>query len=247
MLDDSWYGGQIGLTSVSNDFFVLWRSTDGSYLHYHQYDAIPLTPQNLNVHSYVENGITYPKLTWSLSNEPDVRINDDAYLLERRVDGGQGWGNWYLLGPVSGNISQYVDYDCRGIGSERYLAEFRMRAKDISNHLSNYSSSIFWSFEKYVGNKIAGELKRFTYQLEQNYPNPFNPVTTIDYSIQKAGEVSFKVYDMLGIEVASLVNENQEAGNYSIEFNAAELPSGIYVYRLASGNFMETKKLVLLK
>ena len=92
----------------------------------------------------------------------------------------------------------------------------------------------------------AGD-KPSDYSLNQNYPNPFNPTTTISYSIKSAGDVTLKVYDMLGTEVASLVNEVKEAGNYSIEFNAAELPSGIYVYRLASGNFMETKKLVLLK
>ncbi|KAA0242325.1 MAG: T9SS C-terminal target domain-containing protein [Chlorobiota bacterium] len=92
----------------------------------------------------------------------------------------------------------------------------------------------------------AGD-KPSDYSLNQNYPNPFNPTTTISYSIKSAGDVTLKVYDMLGTEVANLVNERQEAGNYSIEFNAAELPSGIYVYRLASGNFMETKKLVLLK
>lgn len=85
------------------------------------------------------------------------------------------------------------------------------------------------------------------FHLYINYPNPFNPTTTINYSIQKAGEVNLKVYDMLGTEVASLVNERQEAGNYSIEFNASDLPSGIYVYRLSAGNFVDTKKLILLK
>ncbi|KAA0244619.1 MAG: T9SS C-terminal target domain-containing protein, partial [Chlorobiota bacterium] len=85
------------------------------------------------------------------------------------------------------------------------------------------------------------------YELSQNYPNPFNPTTTISYSIKTSGEVSLKVYDMLGTEVASLVNENQEAGNYSVTFNASNLPSGIYVYALTSGNFVDTKKLILLK
>ncbi len=85
------------------------------------------------------------------------------------------------------------------------------------------------------------------YSLGQNYPNPFNPATTINYSIKSAGEVTLKVYDMLGTEVASLINENQEAGIYSVEFNASDLPSGIYFYTLTSGNFLATKKLILLK
>ncbi|MCL4279869.1 MAG: T9SS type A sorting domain-containing protein, partial [Ignavibacteriaceae bacterium] len=87
----------------------------------------------------------------------------------------------------------------------------------------------------------------YAYSLSQNYPNPFNPTTTISYSIKSPGLVSLKVYDILGTEVASLVNENQEAGNYSVEFNAYNLTSGIYFYTLTSGNFVETKKLILLK
>jgi hypothetical protein len=85
------------------------------------------------------------------------------------------------------------------------------------------------------------------YALNQNYPNPFNPTTTINYQVQKAGGVSLKVYDMLGREVATLVNGEKEAGHYSAMFDAAKLSSGTYIYRLQSGAFTETKKLVLLK
>ena len=89
--------------------------------------------------------------------------------------------------------------------------------------------------------------KDFVFSLSQNYPNPFNPTTTINYSIKSAGLITLKIYDMLGTEVASLVNERQEAGDYSVTFNAADLPSGIYVYKLTAGNFVSTKKLILLK
>lgn len=85
------------------------------------------------------------------------------------------------------------------------------------------------------------------YSLNQNYPNPFNPTTTISYLISKNRLVNLKVYDFLGKEVTELVNEAKEAGNYSITFNASELPSGIYFYTLTSGNFKSTKKLILLK
>lgn len=83
--------------------------------------------------------------------------------------------------------------------------------------------------------------------LYQNYPNPFNPATTITYSIKKDGLVTLRVFDILGKEVATLVNENQSAGYYSVEFNAQELSSGIYFYSITSGKFMATKKLILLK
>jgi hypothetical protein len=85
------------------------------------------------------------------------------------------------------------------------------------------------------------------YSLSQNYPNPFNPTTKIEYSIKSSGLVTLKVYDILGTEVASLVNEVKEAGNYYVTFNAANLPSGMYVYILSTSNFIETKKLILLK
>lgn len=84
-------------------------------------------------------------------------------------------------------------------------------------------------------------------RLEQNYPNPFNPTTTFEYSIKTPGLVTLKVYDILGTEVASLVNERKEPGNYSVAFNATNLPSGIYFYTLTSGNFIDTKKLIMLK
>jgi len=85
------------------------------------------------------------------------------------------------------------------------------------------------------------------YSLEQNYPNPFNSYTTISYSIIKDGLVTLKVFDILGNEVAILVNETQSVRHYQINFNGGNLPSGIYFYTLTSGSFTSTKKLILLK
>jgi hypothetical protein len=86
-----------------------------------------------------------------------------------------------------------------------------------------------------------------SYSLAQNYPNPFNPTTTIRYQLQAAGKVTLKVYDILGKEVAVLVNEEQAAGTYSVTFDAGSLSGGIYFYRLQAGTFVETRKLVLVK
>jgi len=87
--------------------------------------------------------------------------------------------------------------------------------------------------------------KSFT--LEQNYPNPFNPSTTINYEIPTSGIVSLKVYDVLGKEIATLVNEEKPAGIYEVNFNAVNLPAGVYFYRLQTGDFVQTKKMILLK
>ncbi|MCU0415057.1 MAG: T9SS type A sorting domain-containing protein, partial [Ignavibacteriaceae bacterium] len=90
------------------------------------------------------------------------------------------------------------------------------------------------------------------FKLEQNYPNPFNPVTVISYKLPVNGDVTLKIYDLLGNEVATLVDENKPAGKYKIEFNVAqvsrpEMASGIYFYQLTSGEFIQTKKMVLIK
>ncbi len=85
------------------------------------------------------------------------------------------------------------------------------------------------------------------FNLSQNYPNPFNPTTIINYSVPKISFVTVKVYDMLGREVAALVNEEKKVGNYSINFNASSLASGVYFYRMQADQFVDTKKLILLK
>jgi hypothetical protein len=85
------------------------------------------------------------------------------------------------------------------------------------------------------------------YSLSQNYPNPFNPATTITYQVRSAGAVTIRVYDVLGREVATLVNEYQGAGSYTQAFDASRLSSGVYFYRLQSGSFVSTKKMVLAK
>lgn len=85
------------------------------------------------------------------------------------------------------------------------------------------------------------------YALEQNYPNPFNPVTNIKYAIPVKGNVQLRVFDVLGKVVTEIVNEEQEAGSYSVQFDSSNLSSGVYYYQIRAGNFVETKKLILLK
>jgi len=86
-----------------------------------------------------------------------------------------------------------------------------------------------------------------TYSLEQNYPNPFNPNTKIRYSIPQSSKVVIKVFDILGNEIEALVNEEKQTGTYEITWYAEGLPSGIYFYRIQANNFIETKKMMLMK
>ena len=86
-----------------------------------------------------------------------------------------------------------------------------------------------------------------TYSLKQNYPNPFNPVTKISFDIPKKSFVSLKVYDILGKEITTLVGEEKSAGRYILDFNASNLSSGVYFYKLESNDFVETKRMIVLK
>ena len=88
---------------------------------------------------------------------------------------------------------------------------------------------------------------KFSYYLYQNYPNPFNPSTTISWQLPVSSWQTLKVYDLLGNEIATLVNEFKPAGSYEVKFDASALSSGTYFYRLQAGKYVETKKLILLK
>ena len=86
-----------------------------------------------------------------------------------------------------------------------------------------------------------------SFQLSQNYPNPFNPTTTISYRIAENSFVSLKVYDILGKEVATLVNGYQTANKYDVTFDASNLASGTYIYKLTAGDFVSSQKMMLMK
>jgi hypothetical protein len=85
------------------------------------------------------------------------------------------------------------------------------------------------------------------FRLNQNYPNPFNPSTKVSFDIGKSSFVNLKVYDVLGNEVAALVNEEKPAGRYEVEFNGAGLTSGVYIFRIKAGSYVDVKKALLIK
>ena len=239
---------QIGLSSVSNDLFCTWVKWESpkKYMRFRQYDAIPLAPTGLTI---TENANHHPRLNWNVSPEPD-RYQYNVYRLDGYVGGG-----WQYLGQSSGTTytDQTLSY-CHAVPPatcENYRnVSYRVTVVDYGSHESDPSNEVTARLTGGAPEKISinpDSKLPIEYSLTQNYPNPFNPTTTINYSLKTAGEVTLKVYDMLGTEVASLVNEYKEAGNYSVEFNASDLPSGMYVYRLSTSNFVDTKKLILLK
>ena len=86
-----------------------------------------------------------------------------------------------------------------------------------------------------------------SFSLNQNYPNPFNPTTSIEYSLPEASDVTLKLYNAMGQQIAVLVNEHQVVGNYTVSFNAGSLPSGTYFYEMRANGFVSVKKMILLK
>ncbi len=120
-----------------------------------------------------------------------------------------------------------------------YSADFSLYPEDVYAWLIE--------IDKAVSVDDDAELAPNSFGLKQNYPNPFNPSTSIEYSVADNEFISLKVYDVLGNEISTLVNETKSAGNYSVNFDASQLPSGVYLYKLNAGNFTETKKMMLVK
>jgi hypothetical protein len=240
----------LNLSSAGNEVHVIWKdpygSNGGNNLRYKYDDQTPLAPTGLTITKSANN---HPLLSWNANLEPDRSY----YQLYRWDSYG---GGWQPLAQTSN--TSYEDATltyCTAIPPQQCpdlrSFQFKVTAVDFSSHESAPSniveSRLVGGPPSKVGSGDPGVETVLEYSLSQNYPNPFNPTTTINYSIKTTGLSTLKVYDMLGVEVASLVNENQEAGNYSVTFNASELPSGIYFYTLTSENFMATKKLILLK
>ena len=142
------------------------------------------------------------------------------------------------INPQNGTMLERYNINPRA--AELYFNEMFWRYNETDNKLLAYSLSS-------VGVEKGKDRLPTNYSLSQNYPNPFNPSTSISYHLPVNGFVTLKVYDVLGDEVATLVNGEKHAGEYEIEFDAANLSSGVYFYQLQAGSLVETKKMLLLK
>ncbi|MFA6541186.1 MAG: T9SS type A sorting domain-containing protein [Bacteroidota bacterium] len=238
-------------SAVGNDlFYTSLYSVDFS-IKYSQYDAAPIAAQNSLASVVNVSGENYPKITWSLNPEPDVYPNSSGYEVWRRDDntGSGNWSQWVLKGTVSGSTSIYIDYQIPGAGFGPKHHEYKVRAQDIASNLGNYSSVVAiksgTNIQKHGVDFRKANPEQFS--LNQNYPNPFNPTTMIDYEVPEESYVTITVFDHLGKEVASLVNQVHTGGFYSASFDAGSLASGVYYYRINAGKFSETKKMILMK
>jgi len=181
------------------------------------------------------------ELNWQTATE----VNNYGFEVQRLAVSNQLLANsqelnangWSKIGFVQGNGNSnspknysFTDHPTGG-------KEFKYRLKQI-----DFDGSFEYSYE------ITARLENVsTYKLDQNYPNPFNPYTKISYTIPQRAYVHLRVYDMLAKKVAELVNTIQESGRYEVTFDGSNLPSGAYFYKLEAGNYVEVKKLLLVK
>lgn len=217
------------------DFPALGWSADGSTL-YCVYSVVKSDTANGGFNQrdlYMQYSLNDGS-TWStpvrLTNTPTI---DESYPSVSLWNAGSTGGNYEL------NLVYMKD---PGVGPSAFNGNGVLAVPPTRNQLI---------YRRIVGTSPIGIGNNQNilkdYHLAQNYPNPFNPSTTIEYNLIKSGLVSLKVYDVIGREVATLVNEVQTAGVKSLQFDASSLPSGIYIYKISAGDFSDTKKMILVK
>jgi Secretion system C-terminal sorting domain len=251
--------------SLSGNSFYFLESIPAGFTYYLDYSVTDSLIYTYRVYAYNQFGQSgYSNLAQILvwvpvelvsftatSNKKDINlnwitateINNSGFQVERlKYSKIEGSHNWEAVNFIEGHgtttETQHYSYTDKNLTSGKY--QYRLKQIDYDG---SYEYSPVVESEIQLPNEFI---------LEQNYPNPFNPVTKIKFTIPQDGRrearnVSLKVYDVLGREVATLVNEEKSAGEYEITFDAAKLSSGIYYYELKSGDFRLIKKMILLK
>jgi hypothetical protein len=209
---------------AGNDLANLQANADLAQLKYNNH-VVPVELTSFTASA--DNGIV--TLNWATATE----INNRGFEVERS----NNTEDFRVIGFVNGSgtttESRNYSFSDAGLNAGKYF--YRLRQLDFNGDYE-YSPVV----EVTVNSPIV-------YALDQNYPNPFNPSTKILYSIAEAGQVKISVYNLLGQEVSSLVNGFMEAGNHQVSFNASDLPSGTYIYKIETSQFTQARKMLLTK
>ncbi|MDY0082059.1 MAG: T9SS type A sorting domain-containing protein [Ignavibacteriaceae bacterium] len=171
----------------------------------------------------------YIRLDWTTATE----LNNSGFEIQKAFNS----GDWNAIGFVPGygttTEKHLYSFDDKGLESGRYLYRLKQIDFDGTYKYSNIAEVEF--------------VMPLEFKVEQNYPNPFNPATTISWQSPENGHQALVIYDVLGNEVAKLIDEVKPAGRYEVSFNASGLSSGVYFYKVTSGKFVETRKMLLMK
>jgi hypothetical protein len=250
-----WYDGTIvGIIPASPGGFPQWGGLPNSNIRELEYKAVTggyelwmsckgrgiavltvtgsVVPVELVSFTANANGSSVT-LNWHTSTE----TNNSGFEIERRKTLDEGSEEWIEVGFLNGNgtttETQSYSFVDENLSNGKYVYRLKQMDFDGTFEYSNEVETLVSIPEKF--------------ELSQNYPNPFNPSTKIKYQIATTNPVSLKIYDVLGNEVATLVNEMQSTGNYEVTFDASSLSSGTYFYKLQSGSFVVTRKMILIK
>jgi len=241
------FGFEISSYIASQHKYILKLGFDSNALQ----GFIPSKPQNLKVISDGDN----PVLTWERNIEPDV-TGSQAYGVFRN-----GTFIAFVAQTAVGTNPSYSDneiyWEGYDWGTWGINCTYEVKAKDVTNKISLPSEAVSLSVDPnnsgYLNKNNADSTKNLIaknieyFELSSNYPNPFNPTTQISYQLPENSFVNLVVYNVIGQKVAELVNQEQTSGKYTVKFDARNLPSGVYIYKLQAGEFSDVKKMLLTK
>lgn len=212
------------------------------------YQVTQNQPQNVTLSGGYN---TNPVISWGEVTTETI----DKYFIYRAYVTNGVYTHFSKVGEVNDNGASSFSWTDNGVVRQlpRYATSthyYRVTSVDddgkesvTSNEVSTTSD---WA-NKNIGDESSSDVVKYEYSLSDNYPNPFNPSTKITYTIKEKGFVTLRIFDILGREVAELVNEHQTIGRYSVKFEASNLPSGVYIYKLQAGKFASSKKMILTK
>lgn len=233
-INSEWYNNRMQKTTYDTNnnaieyINMLWNSTnwDSALVAKFTYDERDNKLENLSQY--------YHNSEWRNGNKVNYSYDEKNNLIE---DTYHNWMDtvWFALSKTLYTFDE-----------KNNLIEELDQHQSSSNSGWEDNTRTLYSYVNITG--VEDDLSIIkSFSLSNNYPNPFNPSTTIKYSIPEQSNVSIKVFDVIGREVSTLLNKKQQQGNYEVEFDGSYLPSGIYFYRLQAGDFVETKKMILLK
>jgi hypothetical protein len=254
-----WYRGTgpQGLTAT-------WFTPDGSVFPAYEGPTTGFVAANYNVVTNVNNIDSWLVLPY----QPGGYIIGDSLSFWTRTESASIWpdsitisysatgdsipeGTWLFVGKFKVPLTAWTNFSFAAPVTSP-VGRFAIRYKVVNGGPNGANSDyigidLVTTSRSTVGiTPISSEIPK-NYSLSQNYPNPFNPSTKLNFGIPKSGNVKLAVYDVLGNEVSVVLNESLQSGNYSINFNASNLSSGIYFYRLIAGDFSQTMKMTLIK
>jgi hypothetical protein len=229
---DVFFGDYSSIASFNRKVYPAWMRLDGATLSVWSApftDTASVLPVELAGFSSSINNKKI-ELAWETATE----TNNYGFEIERKLG---SFSDWICIGFVKGSGNSYSpkSYSFKDSPALTGTYTYRLKQIDLNGHFK-YSNEI-----EVVYNNV------FNFSLNQNYPNPFNPSTTINYQLLTEGFVSLKVYDVLGNEITTLVNETKQTGVHEVNFDASGYTSGIYLYRMTVNDFTQTHKMIVLK